>query len=262
MGFFAYFKNTRFGDSMIKKSTPIKAFFALAIILFTACNDSGSSSESSPTSGCSFFDTELTGTWVQVSDLTELGVQDSFYFSSDNVRGTPFYIKYSANTKCAFNGHIFETAEFKKYLYSYKIVKDTLWLLEETTMTFFNKTWAVAYVKAGTDTEANNIAPNLYGHWKTDYTTNPAYYTIAENTFNYDKDIGDTAYHQVYADSGTLYLNRGLLAVINSSDTNLIATYKVIGDSLTLNYCSSFCWPVTQDLWFSSSMDNYLKQAE
>ncbi|MFA6836499.1 MAG: hypothetical protein WCR04_08875 [Fibrobacteraceae bacterium] len=189
-------------------------------------------------------------------------MQDSFYFSSDTVWGTPFNIKYGTNPKCASDGHIFEATGFKIYRYAYQIANDTLWLFEETSKTSFNKTWSIAYVRAGTDTEASNIAPSLYGHWKTDYTTNPAYYTIAENTFNYDKDIGNTSYHQVYADSGTLYLNRGLLAVINSSDTNLIATYKVIGDSLTLNYCSSFCLPVTQNLWFSTTMDNYLKQAE
>lgn len=256
---------------MRTKSIIISAIAVFAIFSLSACDAFSSADETTSeqdkadvTGSISYAAAELHGTWVQVAGNLSLVDRDTFTFSANEITGNTQRFKISTLAKCASNGQIWEKfGSAKLYRYAYKIEGDTLWMLEENdTELSFNKTWSIGFVKAGTDTEGPAVDSAAFGHWTSSYSTNPAYYTIAENTFTYDKVIdGDTAYHVVYADSGVLRMNRGLISVVSATDTEYVATYKVIGDSLALNYCSSFCTALDESAWKSGTVEKYWRKS-
>ena len=257
---------------MYAKNLILAAAAAFALLSLSSCNpfSSEDGTENRGTTGgdingtISYVASELYGTWVQVAGNLSLADRDTFTFSAGEIKGNTPRFKVSTLAKCASNGQIWEKFSSEKiYRYAYKIEGDTLWMLEEDgTALTFDKTWSIGFVKAGTDAEGPAVDSAAFGHWTSSYSTNPAYYTIGQDTLTYDKVIdGDTAYHVVYADSGTLRMNRGLISVVNAADTEYVATYKVIGDSLALNYCSSFCTALDESAWNSGTVEKYWRKS-
>ena len=256
---------------MYAKSLILAAAAAFVLLSLSSCNPfaSDDGTENGGTTGdvtgnVSYVVSELYGTWVQVAGNISLADRDTFTFSANGIKGNTPRFKVSTLVKCASNGQIWEKFGSEKlYRYAYKIEGDTLWMLEENdTKLSFNKTWSIGFVKTGTDAEGTGVDSAAFGHWTSSYSTNPAYYTIGQDTLTYDKVIdGDTAYHVVYADSGTLRMNRGLISVVNAADTEYVATYKVIGDSLALNYCSSFCTALDESAWNSGTVTKFWRKS-
>lgn len=251
---------------MYTKSIIFTVTAALAIFFLSSCNlfvDGNDTSTNSISNSC-YVSSDLYGTWVQVAGTISLAERDTFTFGATGVKGNTQRFEVSSLTKCAVDGQIWEAFDTDRlYRYAYKIEGDTLWMLEENDAKLsFNKTWSIGFVKAGTDAEGPAVDSAAFGHWTSSYSTNPAYYTISQDTLTYDKVIdGDTAYHVVYADSGTLRMNRGLISVVNAADTEYVATYKVIGDSLALNYCSSFCTALDESAWKSGTVEKYRRKS-
>lgn len=224
---------------------PVLFFASLASLALTACEDSGS--------GASGIDTELEGSWIQVSGMSGVDERDTFAFSSSQidlgtVSGLPTY---------AQDGQIWETFDTEKYYkYSYALQGDTLLLrkysgAENTSPVPFDALWANKFVRLASYTEPPVVDPALIGTW-IQYSESGSSYIdtlqIGAKEFAYRRS-GTAGSPDPLGAENPLFIRFGTIGeTVNGAEQAQYA-YRMVKDTLLLNACAStsFCSQFYED---------------
>lgn len=215
------------------------AFLFTSLFLLISCE-----STSSNGGGSGGYDSRLTGTWIEVKGMQGPDYQDTISFSSTVINlGT-----ISTLPKFAENGQIWEDfGGDRLYKYAYQVIGDTLWMdaydiMEDSKSKSMNPLWANAFVKLQSYTPPPTVDPDLLGNWIE--AVNDSYHdslVVTSAQFEFHKARSDLFAPILYGVAGPVFVKEGVIGETLNGVNEISYAYRLVGDTLLLDPCSSFC---------------------